>query len=56
MVDTDKIVERLAAVEAKLDLLLTDHRRHMEHHFRYNLLGWSAVIAAFSSVVIAIVI
>jgi len=47
---TDK--ERLIRIETKLDKLIQDFENHLLHHFRYNILAWSIVLAAIIGLII----
>jgi hypothetical protein len=52
--ETSQILERLASLEAKVDILLERTDQHLEHHFKYNIMVWGAIISAVVGIVIAL--
>lgn len=47
--------DRLARVETKLDIVIENQNRHLEHHFQFNLRATIALIVAGLALLLAVI-
>lgn len=54
--ESDKIMERLVAVEVKCDLILQQVREHGQRHFQINLMLFGTLLTSVAAVVVAVMV